>query len=186
MQHFIRDEAGYDLWVQANPGGLTFSRKRLGHFMVHESGCDHVAWFGPREGTAGTWQYTAPPGKWCFESRMDAAAWVRDNGYTTVDCRDCAPAFRPHHVVELSKKTTQELRPDAVDIGNVVVVFDIADEVEETYWLSSDGKTAPTEARSLSSSSPLAAALLGKVVGETVQVAPAAGSNYEVRIVAVR
>ncbi len=179
MRHFVQDEEGYDRWVQNNPRGLVFARKKLNHYMVDMADCDHIAWFGPRTGTAGTWKYTAPPGKWCSERRGDAAAWVVEHGFSTVDCRDCAPAFRP-------QRDRKELpgndhcappAPGVVREGSVVEVMDPGDQSTAIYRLGEASSTR-SDARPLKLETAVAQALMGHQAGDKVDVSPPHGAAY--------
>jgi hypothetical protein len=185
VHQFVHDEEGYDRWVQGHPRGLVFARKKLSQYMVHLADCDHIAWFGPRVGTAGKWNYTAPPGKWCFEERGAAATWVAENDYSTVDCRDCAPAFRPQRSQASSVAPGRpEARAGVVRPGSVVEVLDVGEGTATLYALGEAASRRP-EARRLSLATPVAQALMGREADEAVEIPLPDDGTYLLKILRV-
>lgn len=85
------------------------------------------------------------------------------------------------YVVDLSN-----LKPDKVVFGATVTVYDTATEEEVTYKIVGEDEADISQGR-LSVTSPLARALIGKSVGDNVEVSTPRGSkSYEVVKVAFR
>ena len=76
---------------------------------------------------------------------------------------------------------------DEVDAGMLVTVRMVEDDPEEseTYLMAHSPEERATGARTVTSSSPLGAALLGKRVGEAAEVA-APGGRFSVKVVGLR
>ena len=69
---------------------------------------------------------------------------------------------------------------DTVQMGSIVVVRDVEFDEQETYTLVGSAEADPTEFK-ISNESPVGAAIIGKKVGDRVDVhAPAGVIQYEV------
>ena len=176
MEHFIDDEEGYDRWVQAHPRGIVLNAKGAGRFTVHTADCDHIAWFGPRTGTAGQWEYTKGGGKRCFAERHEALAWIAEHSSQTTDCRDCAPGFAPRRPGSRppSQPRVAPPEPGVVREGSHVTVED--EDGETSTYRIGVGSIAAGVDRALSVDSPVARAVLEARVGDVVDVRTPGGS----------
>ena len=184
MQHIVDDEDGYDRWIQEHPHGFVLNQKRARSFTVHIADCDHIAWFGPRAGTAGNWEYTKGTGKRCFADRQEALSWIVDNAAETTDCRDCAPGFAARRTWSrpAPRSTPTPRQAGVVRVGSGVLVED-EDGERVSYHIGPDHR-GPAAGRSVSPESPIARALLGARAGQDVEV-EAPGGSYSLSVQAV-
>lgn len=186
MTHFVHDDDGYESWVARHPSGLVFKHRKAGLFMVHMAACEHIAWFGPRDVPAGEWRYTEKPGKWCFERRDEALAWVLDTTVETIHCTDCKPAFRPagnrerHRVAD----PPADPAPGVARVGSLVEVEDSEESDAVQVYRIGQGPLPPVGTRMLKAESPVARALVGARAGDLVDVTTGA-AVYSLRVVRV-
>lgn len=84
---------------------------------------------------------------------------------------------------EIVDNADVDLPKDSVTLGSVVVVFDLEDEVEDTYEIVGSQEANPKQGR-ISDDSPVGKGLHGHRAGETVTVDAPAG-QFRIKILSV-
>jgi len=92
-----------------------------------------------------------------------------------------------HHILELEDTIRNaqvidesEITTDRVSVGSVVKVLDLAENEEAEYAIVGGPEADPMKNR-ISNESPVGAALLGRTVGETVEI-PVPNGTWSVRV----
>lgn len=83
-------------------------------------------------------------------------------------------------LAEFSMIDMSKIPHDRAGLGSKVVVLDLTNDKEITYWLVTVEEADAATGR-ISTSSPIGKALLGKEVGDTVKIqVPGGGKEYEI------
>ena len=88
------------------------------------------------------------------------------------------------YLIDNATMIDEDKKSNTVQVGSTVEIKYIADNETETYYIVGSTEADPFENK-ISNESPIAVAIIGKKVGETVSIESPNG-NYDIKIVSIK